>query len=190
MSKTRIYGNENTHLLLTSQAFEAYSNTTPLEIAEHEQEDGSYLYSMRGAIEADDLTAADVNDWLEQTYNWNWCECEEDYCAKQIVIGYTEGLCASDLANYTHEDAEEDYRNFVNDLQMSGEYVPDALTPDFIYEIIHDLYGADWNAIVEIMDDEIREQVHAELAPCTKEEFFARYCELHEQKYGEEFEAN
>lgn len=47
-----------------------------------------------------------------------------------------------------------------------------------------------WDAIAELMDDEIREQVHAELAPCTEEEFFARYCELHEQKYGEEFVVN
>lgn len=47
-----------------------------------------------------------------------------------------------------------------------------------------------WDTIVGMMDDEIREQVHAELAPCTEEEFFARYCELHEQKFGEEFEIN
>lgn len=118
MSKSRIYGNENTHLVLTAKAFEAYSCTTPLAIAEYEQEDGSYLYSMRGAFEADDLTDVDVNELLEQTY-----------------------------------------------------YVP-------------------WDTIVGMMDDEIREQVHAELAPCTDEEFYARYCELHEQKYGEEFEIN
>lgn len=35
-----------------------------------------------------------------------------------------------------------------------------------------------WDAIVEVMDDEIREKVHAELAPCTEEEFLARYLEL------------
>lgn len=28
------------------------------------------------------------------------------------------------------------------------------------------------------MDDDIREQVHAELAPCTHDEFIARYLEL------------
>ena len=28
------------------------------------------------------------------------------------------------------------------------------------------------------MNDDIREQVHAELAPCTTEEFMARYLEL------------
>lgn len=40
---------------------------------------------------------------------------------------------------------------------------------------------------VQLMDDDLREQVHAELAPCTEEEFLERYKELHLQKYGEEF---
>lgn len=39
-------------------------------------------------------------------------------------------------------------------------------------------YNKHWDAIVEIMNDDIREQVHADLAPCTNEEFLARYLEL------------
>ena len=35
-----------------------------------------------------------------------------------------------------------------------------------------------WEAIVNLMNDEIREQVHMELAPCTDEEFLKRYLEL------------
>lgn len=35
-----------------------------------------------------------------------------------------------------------------------------------------------WNAIVNLMDDEKREQVHRELAPCSNEEFLQRYLEL------------
>lgn len=34
------------------------------------------------------------------------------------------------------------------------------------------------NAIASYMDDDIRETVHLELAPCTNEEFLARYLEL------------
>ena len=34
------------------------------------------------------------------------------------------------------------------------------------------------NAIACYMDDDKREQVHAELAPCTNEEFLKRYFEL------------
>lgn len=35
-----------------------------------------------------------------------------------------------------------------------------------------------WDALVMLMDDEIRETVAAELAPCTEAEFLVRYLEL------------
>lgn len=42
-------------------------------------------------------------------------------------------------------------------------------------------------AIVPFMDDDIREEVHADLAPCGSEKFLIEYCVRHEAKYGEEF---
>ncbi len=52
-------------------------------------------------------------------------------------------------------------------------------------EIIEDgLY----NVAVNMMDDEIREELHRELAPCTDEEFLKAYMEAHEAKFGEEFQ--
>lgn len=39
-------------------------------------------------------------------------------------------------------------------------------------------YHQMWNEVVSYMDDDIREKVHAERAPCTKEEFLAHYLEL------------
>lgn len=44
-----------------------------------------------------------------------------------------------------------------------------------------------WDAIVVLMDDEIREAIHDEFAPCTNEEFFDEYCRRHEEKYGSPF---
>ena len=35
-----------------------------------------------------------------------------------------------------------------------------------------------WDYIATVMDDEIREQVHRELAPCSNEDFLIRYLEL------------
>lgn len=35
-----------------------------------------------------------------------------------------------------------------------------------------------WDVIAELMDDDTREQVHSELAPCTNREFLERYLEL------------
>lgn len=46
----------------------------------------------------------------------------------------------------------------------------------------------DFETAVSMMDDEIRESVHAELAPCTEQEFFAAYEIAHAEKYGEEWE--
>lgn len=45
-----------------------------------------------------------------------------------------------------------------------------------------------YEAAVMLMDDEIRESLHFELAPCTEQEFFTAYEKAHAEKYGEEFE--
>ncbi len=50
--------------------------------------------------------------------------------------------------------------------ELCGELDPLALT------IYH------WDAIASYMGDDIRETVHAELAPCTELEFLTRYLEL------------
>lgn len=47
-----------------------------------------------------------------------------------------------------------------------------------------------WETIVNYMDDEIREQLHNELAPCTEEAFLEAYLEKHLEKYGKAFEIN
>ena len=47
--------------------------------------------------------------------------------------------------------------------------------------------AGDYEAAVSLMDDEIREEVHADLAPCSEEEFLAEYMKRHYEKYGEEF---
>lgn len=46
---------------------------------------------------------------------------------------------------------------------------------------------ADYKAIEALMGDELREAIHAELAPCTDAEFLEAYKKAHLEKYGEEF---
>lgn len=46
----------------------------------------------------------------------------------------------------------------------------------------------DFEAAVNLMDDEIREELHAELSPCGNQEFLDAYVERHAQKYGEDFQ--
>lgn len=44
-----------------------------------------------------------------------------------------------------------------------------------------------FDAAVNMMDDEIREDLHAEIAPCSDVEFMEAYLDAHYEKYGEEF---
>lgn len=49
-------------------------------------------------------------------------------------------------------------------------------------------HEVDYDACVNMMDDDLREQLNAEMAPCTDQEFLDRYCQLHAEKFnGEEF---
>jgi hypothetical protein len=45
-----------------------------------------------------------------------------------------------------------------------------------------------YNVAVEMMDDEIRERLHMEMAPCTAEEFLEAYMKAHKEKFGADFE--
>ena len=38
------------------------------------------------------------------------------------------------------------------------------------------------------MDDELREDIHRELAPCADQEFFNEYAKRHAEKFGEIWE--
>lgn len=51
-------------------------------------------------------------------------------------------------------------------------------------------YGVvvDYETAVSFMDDELREKIHWEIAPCTEQEFFDEYAKRHEEKFGEEWE--
>jgi hypothetical protein len=48
----------------------------------------------------------------------------------------------------------------------------------------------DYEAAVNIMDDDIREAVHDDLAPCGPQEFVDAYCASHLIKFGEDFIVN
>lgn len=45
-----------------------------------------------------------------------------------------------------------------------------------------------YEAAISLMDDELREALHDELAPCTEQEFFTAYEKAHEAKFGESWE--
>lgn len=46
----------------------------------------------------------------------------------------------------------------------------------------------DFNTVVNLMDDELREEIHRDLAPCTEQEFLDEYCKRHFEKFYEVFD--
>lgn len=46
----------------------------------------------------------------------------------------------------------------------------------------------DFEQAVELMDNDLREELHAELAPCGEQEFFTAYERAHTERYGTEWE--
>lgn len=46
----------------------------------------------------------------------------------------------------------------------------------------------DFEVAAHYMDNEIREELHREMAPCTEEEFLRTYEQRHLEKFGEEFQ--
>ncbi len=45
----------------------------------------------------------------------------------------------------------------------------------------------DFEASINFMDDEIREKLHSEIAPCSEQEFFTSYEKAHQKKFKEEW---
>lgn len=79
----------------------------------------------------------------------------------------------------TREAAERAIAEYEDQDRDNGEY-----TPDFYEVAINPAY---YDAAVELMDDEIREAIHAEGNHITDEDFLSEYERRHAEKYGEEF---
>ena len=54
-------------------------------------------------------------------------------------------------------------------------------------KIMYNEKERDFETAVQYMDDELREEIHADKAPCTEQEFFDEYIKRHHEKYNEEF---
>lgn len=63
------------------------------------------------------------------------------------------------------------------DMKGAGKMVKVMLNDEVVY----------FESCVALMDDEIREELHRELAPCTEQEFLDAYIKRHHEKYNEDF---
>lgn len=48
----------------------------------------------------------------------------------------------------------------------------------------------DFDGAAMLMDDDIREELHSSITPCSNQEFMDAYCKAHFAKFGEEFVVN
>lgn len=75
---------------------------------------------------------------------------------------------------------EEETGDYVNAWYTQLELIPyDAAA--------HVLIGHSWDSIVALMDDDLREEIHADFAPCGNYEFLREYMKAHAEKFGEPF---
>lgn len=127
-------------------------------------------------------------DWSQ--YSWGGCSLIYD---RDIA----ERLCTPSELKKTHNgERRPNSREEWLDVQARALYqaanrVIEACRAALIASnLVINHYGLeiDWDAAVALMDDDIREEVHAELAPCTPQAFFDRYCQLHSERYSEPWE--
>ena len=99
------------------------------------------------------------------------------YAAKDLFAG---GWRSSDREEFKKEYDLTDWETDVmaEELEkLADQYVEDE-----------NGHMIDYDAAVEMMDDDLREQLHQEMAPCTNQEFFDAYVKAHAAKFGEKFQ--
>lgn len=54
-------------------------------------------------------------------------------------------------------------------------------------QVMLDGRAVDYRAAENLMDDDLREEIHNDLAPCTEQEFMDEYARRHAERFGSEF---
>ena len=154
--------------------------------------------NLQERAEYEDRTPApeEVREWLLNGAR-NWSEYSWGGSALIYDGDIAERLCnPSELKRTRNGERRPNSREEWLDVQARALYqaanrVTKAYQAALIASnLVINPYGLeiDWDAAGALMDDDIREEVHAELAPCTPQAFFDRYCQLHEGRYGEPWE--
>jgi len=140
----------------------------------------------------------------------------DDYCeeAKTAAVGWLKDFNDSSESFYMHVDtgSVDTYENWVSTIdedeltkgQTREEKMNDYIRDNTFVEVVKgasgwidadkavtvngEIYNIDDIAIY--MDNDIREKLHAELAPCEPQKFVDRYAEEHKEKFGETFAIN
>ncbi len=72
------YGDTRTDLTLTDKAQKVYNVTDRIDIYEREVDDDVFVYTMRGVIVEDDISADEVNQILEEFADGIFADDDDD----------------------------------------------------------------------------------------------------------------
>ena len=85
------------------------------------------------------------------------------------------------------------YQAYVIEKDSHGDvidqrWIPNAIQPQ---RLVRNEYGRiiDFAAAVILMDDDLREDIHQKLAPCSDQRFFNAYAKAHAQRFNEIWES-
>lgn len=106
-----------------------------------------------------------------------------------------------DLWKATRFDCVDDAIDFATDYGQDGYHLEILFVEININEVrestmgnraVINSYGkvVDYKLAVSFMDDEIREQLHADLVPCSNQDFFNAYAKRHKDTFDEEWIAD
>ena len=112
----RIYGNTATSLDLNRLAYIVYRDSDPLTITEYDTDSG-LRYRLSGIIEADNLTADEVNDMLTEdeildSFNDYEFTANPDVLGAEDAFGnmYDGTVTLADLRNMAEADYDHTYK--------------------------------------------------------------------------------
>lgn len=91
----------------------------------------------------------------------------------------------------TEEEAVEHGKaavKYKRDDVLAVDYEVFEATSGAVYVLNKDSFAIEYDAAVELMDDDLREELHRELSPCSEQDFFDAYADAHKKRFGEEWE--
>lgn len=124
----------------------------------------------RNQMIADRLNDMELSDRARDIIN------DTDIILMDVLFGDLES------AEQVEEYIEENYADSDAKTVVVGEHY--SSDDKIIREVID---GGYFEAATMLMDDDIREALNREYAPCSDEEILIRYMDAHLLKYGEEF---
>lgn len=167
---------------LSEKAAWAYHHSDPLTITAHDDD----TYSVRGVLDRDGMTEDDVYAFLEDLADKAAeSEIEDD----TLYFGPAEWY-ADTPTTMTGAEVKALAREWGASMWDIWQQI-DEPSPQRGYIVNSEgrvFYPDMWDAITAMMDDELREEIAADIAPCTNQTFFTAYASAHLAKFGEVWE--